>query len=331
VSSRLFGVGLSGRVLEPAEREILASFPPWGVILFRRNLESLESLEGLAAELKAFGIAHLLLDQEGGPVDRLRDLVAPAPSFQSVAQAGLARRAGAAAGATLARLGFDVDLAPVVDRGVEGAGALVLGQRCASADPRAIVRSAGDFLDGLHGEGVGGCLKHFPGLGRATLDTHKSLPVVARDASEEALDLAPFAELMARAGAVMIAHAAGPDGVPASLSQTVATGLLRGQLRFSGAAFSDDLEMGALDAFGDLPARCALASEAGCDLLLVCQRIEEFPACVEAVERSVPVARRRQAAARIEGYGRHLAALRAAAGEPSITLAAIRAELRALA
>jgi beta-N-acetylhexosaminidase len=330
VSSRLFGVGLAGPALQPSEREILTRYPPWGVILFRRNLESLDALARLVEDLKGLGIAHLLLDQEGGPVDRLRDLVAPSPSLQSVSRRRAARRAGSAAGAMLARLGFDVDLAPVVDRGLDGAGALVLGERCASADTAEIARNAGDFLDGLHSQGVGGCLKHFPGLGRAALDTHKSLPILPRDAGEEALDLEPFSALMERARAVMISHAAGPDAVPASLSAAVATGLLRGQMRFTGAALSDDLEMGALETFGGLPERCARASAAGCDLLLVCRRIEEFPACVEAVERGVPPQRRSDAAGRIDGYALHLAALRTAAGTPEIPLAAIRAELRSL-
>ena len=329
--SRLFAVGLAGAALEPSERTILTALPPWGVILFRRNLESLDGLARLADELGGLGISHLLLDQEGGPVDRLRDLVAPTPSLQIVSRAGAARRAGAAAGAMLARLGFDVDLAPVVDRGIAGAGALVLGERCASADPEDIVRGAGAFLEGLHSQGVGGCLKHFPGLGRAALDTHTALPIVPRDPREEALDLKPFAALMDRARAVMISHAAGPDGVPASLSERVATGLLRTDLGFTGAALSDDLEMGALVEFGDLPERCARASVAGCDLLLVCRRIEEYPRCVDAVERSVPGRRRAEAAARLDGYARHIASLRKPAGSPEITLAAIRAELRALA
>jgi beta-N-acetylhexosaminidase len=331
VTSRLFAVGLAGPRLGPEEREILASRPPWGVILFRRNLETLEELARLVSDLRGLGIAHLLLDQEGGPVDRLRDLVAPAPSLQKASRAGQARRAGEAAGAMLARLGFDVDLAPVVDRCVEGAGARVLGERCVSADPEEIVRGAGAFLSGLHAKGVGGCLKHFPGLGRAALDTHASLPVLERDAREEERDLAPFRALMKEAGAVMISHAAGPDGVPASLSPPIATRLLREGLGFDGAAFSDDLEMGALDAFGDLPERCARASAADCDLLLVCRRTEAFPVCVEAVEAHVPAGRRSEAAERLDGYARRLASLRRAAGGVETTLAEIRGELAALA
>lgn len=331
MTGRLFAVGLEGPSLSRREGEILAAAPPWGVILFRRNLDSIGALERLVAELSGLGVRHLLVDQEGGPVDRLRDLVAPAPSLRRLAQNGTARAAGLATGAMLARLGFDVDLAPVVDRAVEGAGSLVLGERCASDDPREIVAAAGDFLDGLHARGVGGCLKHFPGLGRATLDTHAALPVVHRDAVEEVRDLEPFRALMDRAGAVMVSHAAGPGGTPATLSPEIATRWLRGGLRFDGAAFSDDLEMGALSGFGELPERCARASFAGCDLLLVCRRIEQYPACVDAVESNVPRARREEAGARLARYAVRLEELRRAAGPPRASLAEIRAELAALA
>ncbi len=331
MSSGLFGLGLAGPALEPAEREMLAAQPPLGIILFRRNIETAEGLDRLIGELRDLGVRRLFLDQEGGPVDRLRDLLGPAPSLRRAAGAGIARRAGAAAGAALARFGFDVDLAPVVDRAVEQAGDLVLGERCAAEKPASVIAAAADFLDGLHSRGVGGCLKHFPGLGRAGLDTHASLPIVPSDAKGAALDLEPFAALMDRAGAVMISHAAGSDGIPASLSHRVANDLLRGQLGFQGAAFSDDLEMGALADFGDLPQRCARASAAGCDLLLVCRRIAEYPACIEAVERSVPGLRRDEASARLQSYERHLASLRCAAGPPAFELDAIRAELRALA
>jgi len=330
VSSRLFGVGVSGPELTKGEREILAAHPPFGVILFRRNIEAPDQLARLIAELRGLGTRFLFLDQEGGPVDRLRDLLAPAPSLRRAARLGIARRAGELAGACLASLGFDVDLAPVVDRAVSGAGETVLGERSASEDPGEIVRAASDFLAGLHSRGVGGCLKHFPGIGRARLDTHQALPILEANRHEEALDLVPFDALMGMAAAVMISHAAGEDGLPASLAEEWATIRLRDILSFEGAAFSDDLEMGALDAFGDLPERCVRASTAGCDLLFVCKRIEDYPRCVEAVEARVPEERRNEAASRLEDYASHLARLRKAApGGEAITI--LTAELRSLA
>ena len=119
--------------------------------------------------------------------------------------------------------------------------------------------------------------------------------------------------------------------MPASLSARVATGLLRGELRFTGAAFSDDLEMGALAEFGDLPERCVGAATAGCDLLLVCRQIAGYPACVAAVERSVPAGRRAEASLRLDAYDRHVEALREAAGPPTESIASLREELRSTA
>jgi beta-N-acetylhexosaminidase len=135
---------------------------------------------------------------------------------------------------------------------------------------------------------------------------------------------------MAAAGAVMISHAAGEDGLPASLSRSVTTGLLRETLGFDGAAFSDDLEMGALEAFGSLPERCTRAALAGCDLLFVCSGIEEYPACVERVARQVPPARLADAAARLGRYARRVADLRKAAPKPERSLAALAADIAAL-
>ena len=328
MSSRLFGVGVEGPELSPREREILAAHPPFGVILFRRNIESPGQLAALVASLRELGARYLFLDQEGGPVDRLRDLLSPAPSFARASRAGAARRAGELAGEALARLGFDVDLAPVVDRAVPGAGALVLGERSASADPGPIIAAAGDFLAGLHSRGIGGCLKHFPGLGRARLDTHKKLPVIESDPHQLALDIAPFDALMSDARAIMISHAASDDGVPASLSPTWTRTYLREIVGFEGAAFSDDLEMGALSAFGELPERSARAALAGCDLLFVCRRLEAFPACVEAVERGVPVERRAEAADRLEAYASHLEKLRAGRVPETVPLETVAAAIR---
>jgi beta-N-acetylhexosaminidase len=327
--SRVFGVGLQGTEISAQERGILESHPPWAVILFRRNLESAEQVIRLTADIRGLpGTPRICVDQEGGPVDRFRDLFGSAISFRGAAAAGAARRAGELAGEACARLGFDVDLAPVVDRLLPGASERVLKDRCAPGDPADVSRAAQDFLAGLHAKGVGGCVKHFPGLGRASLDTHKELPVIPHDPDEEARDLAPFEATMAAAGAVMISHAAGEDGLPASLSRAVATGLLRGTLGFEGAAFSDDLEMGALSAVApSLPERCAAASRAGCDLLFVCSRIAEYPDCVERVRAEVPPERLAEAAARLDRYARHLDGLRAAAARPDRPLSELIADI----
>jgi len=311
---RIFGVGISGPTLTAPERRILERDPPWAVILFRRNIESVEQLRRLTRDIADLpGRPLLCVDQEGGPVDRLRDLLGPTISFRRAAEAGQAREAGQLVGEACAQMGFDIDLAPVVDRLLPGASERILAERAASSDPTVIARAANDFLLGLTESGVGGCAKHFPGLGRANLDTHKELPRIPADPREEELDLAPFIATMETAGAVMISHAAGPDGVPASLSRDTAHQLLRLRLGFTGAAFSDDLEMGALAAFGDLPERCVAAAQAGCDLLFVCSQIDEYKDCVAAVESGVSEERREEAHKRLARYGSHLERIRTGA------------------
>lgn len=334
MTARLFAVGIAGLTLQDSERQILRRHPPWGVILFRRNIETASQLSALTADLKSLpGPPVLCLDQEGGPVDRLQPILGPSISFGAAARLGAARRAGELAGESCRAFGFDVDLAPVVDRALPEAGAVYLGERCAASEPERVERAAREYLEGLHAGGIGGCLKHFPGLGRARMDTHKSLPALPADATEERSDLAPFAALMDAAGAVMISHAAGADGRPASLSQSVATLLLRSRLGFAGAAFSDDLEMGALSAFGGLPERSSAASLAGCDLLLVCKDLSQYEDCVAVVQKEVPPKRRAEATRRLQVYRRHLETMQELAppvrpvGELIADVAALRSQV----
>lgn len=325
--SRLFGVGISGPELTASERKILDRHPPRGVILFRRNIRTEDQTRQLVSELSRIGLL-VFLDQEGGSVDRLRDLLGPSISFRDAASHGVARRAGELAGESCARFGFHVDLAPVVDRRIEGASADVLRDRCAGEEPAAVARAAREFLGGLHSRGVGGCLKHFPGLGRAALDTHVSLPRVPENAKERARDLEPFRRAFTSARAVMIAHAAGSDGVPASLSEKVGRRLLRGRLGFRGVVFSDDLEMGALASFGDLPRRALLACRAGCDLLFVCSRIDEYPDCVAEVGAGITRRRAAEAIARMDRYAAHLERIRRKRRPPRPLAALTRAIAR---
>jgi beta-N-acetylhexosaminidase len=327
----LFGVGLAGPALDPSERAILERLPPRAVILFSRNIETERQLADLCAEIRSLpGEPLLCLDQEGGRVDRLRAIAGPFPSYHEAARAGLSRRAGEVAGDACVRFGFRVDLAPVVDRRVPGAGEAVLGDRAAAEDPYRVTEAAREFLEGLHSRGVGGCLKHFPGLGRARFDTHRTLPILPADEEEREKDLVPFRALHDLAGAVMVSHAASPgDSRPASLSPDQATHLLRVVVGFRGATFSDDLEMGALTEFGGLPERSAAAMRAGCDLLFVCSRLEEYADCVARVETDVPEDRRAEAARRMDVYAGRLQALSDAA-LPARSLDAIAADVKVL-
>ncbi|MCZ7650767.1 MAG: beta-N-acetylhexosaminidase [Thermoanaerobaculia bacterium] len=299
----LLVVGFAGPRLEGAERRQLARVRPGGVILFARNLRDLGQLERLVSEIREVTPGALLcVDAEGGRVDRLRALAAPAPAAASLARLPVrwSLRSGRAMGEVLRACGFDLDFAPVadLDRGERGNA---LDGRCLGASPRGAAARAGAFLAGLASRGVAGCPKHFPGLGGARADTHAAGAPIALSRGELARDLAPFRRLAPRAAAMMAGHAAypawDPSGLPATLSRRIATGLLRGNLGYRGLLFSDDLEMGALADRGGLAERAEAALAAGCDGLLVCSELGEAGAVSQRLGRPL-LARHRERAER---------------------------------
>ncbi len=332
----LIVVGVAGTRLLPAESRALRRHAPAGIILFGRNLETAEQLRSLVGELRAAVPSALLcLDAEGGRVHRLRGLVGPAPAADRLASAppADARRAGLWMGRALRYFDFDVDFAPVVDLDRGHAGNALDG-RYLGATPRAVVARARQFLAGLQAAGVGGCLKHFPGLGEARADTHTSGAPIALSRRELERDLRPYARLGAAAGAVMINHASYPaldaSGVPATLSRPIADDLLRRELGFRGVAFSDDMEMKALAARGELADLAAECFAAGCDALAICSAhsLEALPVVARTLGRAGLAARREEARKRLSSYRRHTAQVRRSA--PVADLGAVIAGLRRL-
>lgn len=299
----LLVVGFAGPRLEAAERRQLARLRPGGVILFARNLRDLGQLARLVSAIReAAPEALLCLDAEGGRVDRLARIAAPAPAAADLARlpARWSARAGRAGGGLLRACGFDLDFAPVVDldRGRRGNA---LDGRCFGRNSRAVSARGRAFLEGLAASGIAGCLKHFPGLGGAAADTHREGAPIGLPRRQLVRDLLPFRALAPAAPAVMAGHAAypawDPSGRPATLSRTIATGLLRRDVGFRGLLFSDDLEMGALAAHGDLAERAEEALAAGCDGLLVCSELGESGGIASRLDRP-HLARHRERAER---------------------------------
>lgn len=312
-------VGIPGPSLDSRTAELLERHRPGGVILFGRNIEDEVQLDELVTHLRRLlPDVILAVDAEGGRVDRLRDVVGPAPAPADLARhaPSLAYQAGCWIGRALRLFDVDVDFAPVVDldrRQQDNA----LDERYLGATADEIVPRALAFLNGLHAGGVGGCIKHFPGLGGAGEDTHYHMSCVYLPAEELRADLEPFAELAPAAGAVMVGHAIYPayDGVdrPATLSPPILGGLLRGRLGFEGLAFSDDMEMKALANWGgDLAECCEIAFASGCDVLLACHTLEALPGIVARLEAPGLAARLEEAGRRLESYRHRLATLRSA-------------------
>ncbi|HVR10212.1 MAG TPA: glycoside hydrolase family 3 N-terminal domain-containing protein, partial [Thermoanaerobaculia bacterium] len=233
-------VGIPGKRLDRSTAALLAAAQPGGVVLFGRNLETAEQLLGLVAGLRRLlPQAVLAIDAEGGRVDRLSALAGPAPAASLLARwpPDAARSTGRCIARALRLFDLDLDLAPVVDLDHGETGNALDGRYLGMRGP-AVTQRARAFLRGLHSAGVGGCLKHFPGLGAAAEDTHHRTSAVRLSAAALALHRKPFEALAPLAGAVMVAHAVypalDPEERPASLSPPVIEGLLRGEMGFDG-------------------------------------------------------------------------------------------------
>jgi beta-N-acetylhexosaminidase len=309
-------VGIPGTTVEPSTAALLAEHRPGGVVLFRRNLEAPEQVLDLVTELRRLlPDVVLAVDAEGGRVDRLAAVVAPAPAAELLArrEPAAAQEAGHWIALALRLFDLDVDFAPVVDLDFGERDNALDGRYLGSREP-AVTRRARAFLRGLHSGGIGGCVKHFPGLGAAAADTHFETSVVRLGAAKLVQHLKPFASLLPVAGAAMIAHAVYPaldaEERPASLSPAVIETLLRGRMGFDGLVFSDDLDMKALAPWGSLPERAEAAFAAGCDVLLSCQTLEALPAIASRLAKPKHAVRRAQSEQRLEGYRRRLRTLR---------------------
>jgi len=303
---QLFFIGISGPELDAATEKFLNEIRPGGICLFARNIKSAqqtrELLDGLRRILpfKPF----LSVDQEGGRVDRLRRVVGPMPAANRFRQLSHVEEFAAMNAEVLRLLGFNMNFAPVVDVIDEEREnpANGLYSRAFGRSSYEVIDFAGTFLSELQSAGVVGCIKHFPGLGAASVDSHDELPSVGVSKVElTESDLVPFQTMIGSGSAkmVMVAHAAYPsldlqetdqNGrlLPSSLSFHIVTKLLREEIGFGGVAITDDLEMGAIVKNYGIGDACRLAINAGNDMLAICANetavCEGYEAILEAVE-----------------------------------------------
>jgi beta-N-acetylhexosaminidase len=289
-------VGLAGREVSALERAWLKLLRPGGIILFRRNIVDAAQTRALLddAAKHCAERAFRCVDLEGGTVDRLRDVLAPTPSAQSVAQA--AQRTGKAAligeqGEFIARaakaFGFNTTLAPVLDLALP-ASAAVMGTRAAAATAEGVVFYARTLLAVLKAHGVVGCGKHFPGLGGGALDSHLTTPSIDRTLRAlQREDLLPYRELRHELPMVMVSHAAYPrtpgKDRPASVSSYWIANVLRKQIGYRGIVFSDDLEMGGVLKFLPIEDAAIAALRAGMEMIEICHSPELILRAYEAL------------------------------------------------
>src|SRR5689334_13771237 len=283
MSTRAFITGVSGPELSAAERDFIRAECPWGFILFKRNIETPAQVTRLINELRAeIGQpdAPVLIDQEGGRVQRLGPPnwpIYPAGAvfgqlYDIDPAAGLAaaRLSARLIAADLDEVGVSVDCLPLADVPVSGANA-VIGERAYGTEPAKVAAIARAVTEGLEEGGVLPVLKHIPGHGRATADTHFRLPTV--DTSRQELERTDFAAFqpLADLPMAMTAHvvfSALDPAQPATTSATIIERVIRGKIGFQGLLMSDDVSMNALA--GSVAERTRAIVSAGCDMVLHC-------------------------------------------------------------
>jgi beta-N-acetylhexosaminidase len=283
MTARAFITGISGLTSTADERDFLRAERPWGFILFKRNIETPRQVTALIAELREIidePDAPVLIDQEGGRVQRFGPphwpVYPPGAAFGTLydidPEFGLtaARLSARLIAADLIELGVTVDCLPLADLPVAGADA-VIGNRAYGTEPGKVAAIARAVTEGLQQGGLLPVLKHIPGHGRATADTHFRLPVVDTPKAElERTDFAafrPLADLPMAMTAHVVFSALDP-AQPATTSATIIEQVIRGSIGFQGLLMSDDVSMNALA--GSITERTQAIVSAGCDMVLHC-------------------------------------------------------------
>ncbi len=277
-------IGLKGTSLNDEERAFIREARPGGFILFRRNVEDAGQVRELNRELASLLPVEIppirCVDQEGGRVQRVKAPATVWPPMRWVGNVGdpaFTQAVGAALGAEVRALGFDLDFAPVADVDSNPKNPII-GDRAFSSDPGATSRHVAAFIQGMQGAGCIACAKHFPGHGDTATDSHLELPIVEKEPPDlEHVELPPFqASIDAGVATVMTAHVLYPawdETYPATMSPAIINGLLRKQQKFGGVVISDDLEMKAVRGRWPLEEQLSRASTATVDTFLACEQL----------------------------------------------------------
>ena len=286
---------IAGTTLNADDRRRLQHPLTGGLILFARNWQHRAQLTALTAEIKAIRPDVLVcVDHEGGRVQRFRsDGFTHLPPMRALgalwmrdalAATDAATACGHVLGAELRACGVDLSFTPVLD--LDHGGSSVIGDRAFHRDARVVTMLAKSLMHGLLLAGMTNCGKHFPGHGHVAADSHHALPVDKRSLKAILADDAkPYEWLSTSLASVMPAHVVYPkvDALPAGFSERWLRQILRGDLGFQGAIFSDDLSMEGARAAGSALDGALVALQAGCDMVLLCNQSLDGGQAVDAL------------------------------------------------
>lgn len=293
--SRFLVVDLAADVLSAEDQDILKHPAVAGVILFTRNAENFSQLKNLTAQIKKCNPALLImLDQEGGRVQRFKHILSDVPSMREFGQQfhknpkatqDVLYKAMLQSAQELKELQIDLNLAPVLD--VEYTRSSVIGER-SFGNAQIVIALAQTVIRAFHDAGLRVTGKHFPGHGGVMEDSHLQLPIDSRSFLSLSEDLKPYQALSPSLDAIMPAHVkyTAVDSQVATFSSFWLREVLRKQLGFQGLIISDDLSMGAVQTGGNCVERADRALKAGCDLLLVCNRPQDVHAILDSSLKS---------------------------------------------
>ncbi len=294
-------IDLEGLTLIQSEKEKINHPNTGAVILFSRNYSSPEQVIQLIKDIRDARNGDILIavDQEGGRVQRFQTGFTRLPPASTFAKSpDLAKSAGWLMATELLTVGIDFSFAPVLD--IDCGISEIIGNRSFSQDHKLATQLASHFRKGMNAAGMAATGKHFPGHGAVALDSHLTLPYDSRDLQTiREKDLQPFKQLIAEGlEAIMPAHVVYPqiDSLPAGFSNQWIQNVLRDELKFNGAVFSDDLSMEGAASIGDFPYRAKLALKAGCDMVLVCNN----STAADEVLESIPVTQRKTREKRLQ-------------------------------
>lgn len=292
-------VGLNGYVVDNAAKQMLESYHVGGFILYGSNVESQEQLLALTNSLKSINSANKLpllisVDEEGGRISRMPKELKDIPTNKEIGKINneeFSYKIGGLLAAEVKAFGFNMDFAPVLDINSNPKNP-VIGDRAFGSDEKVVSNLGVQTMKGIEASGVIPVVKHFPGHGDTSVDSHVGLPSVDNDLERlKSFELIPFANAIENgADVVMAAHILLPkiDGEnPATMSKAIITDILREQMSYDGVVITDDMTMGAIIENYEIGAASVKSVEAGSDIILVAHGNDNALAVLEKMKEAV--------------------------------------------